>query len=835
MADFFTCLRAAVAAGTLSQDRVQPYEEVYQGLIDDVLKEKGKVTQADKDLAATQTILHFSKKTPAKAWERAASIRWTGDTYTRFAETQEPDQLLKRMGASMQVYTERVKGDMFAAMSEFLVHAQPGIIKRPIEELEQVVRLSYGETVPNQAVHRWLDSYLEGIRVGHHRANQKGASIAPLPDKRIGLFHSRKQIRAVEKRYYKEERAKALREGKSKEEAHKIADLKSVQRARKEFVDFNFAKMDFTRTHGGIPLVSNKQKYQYLNKLYDIAKSEGNSLKDAKTTMSESIIGRLNRETKVYYTDAEAFLEAQRRWSSGDILTQMVSDIEILARDIGLVEAFGPNPELGLRMSENMAVRRASEIEKHSAKSRAIGKTKAATSLVRSMFRTHAHQVSMGHEHRGAQFIGATKDAAVMGVLGGAAISAATDPIFSIFARLSSKMPALNVMRDMFTTIGALGDKEKKAALVHITGVGEALVGDALAYQRFVGEFEGPEFTKVGLDKFFRATGMNVETWIQQVAHYMDTWHTFAMSKDMKFDDIPWRLEMERWGITADDWDEFRKTPVRTEIPAIGETYMLRPHDMLEREDLDPSIAQNISDKFYDFATDLRYVAVPEPTLEVRAQLGSGVDRDTYPGMVSQAFAAVKGFALSIMLVHFRRIMNQPTIGGKALEAGKFALLLTFAGAMITQAKEMLLYGRDPQPMNTAQFWARAFANGGSWGFLGDALFSNVNQYRGGGISEAFGGPLIELYSAARDLTVGNVLEIVEGQDTRFGREATEFVQRYAPIPWQGQLLMDRLLFEPLMQAVDPAAYSRMQSRVRKRQTELNQGYYWRPGTLSPF
>lgn len=836
--DFFECLREAVKAGTLSQNKLEDYEKVYEVVLNNEAKNPARPTQVELDKAAMLTVGYFSHKTPAENWRRVNAIRSSAELYKKVNESNAPHKELQTLATRMEEVSRRIHRDAIRVGARFMVEMSPtwAGLKRPIQRMEDIVFASFGRKT-DPAASTLLDSYDEIMRYLEDRANSVGASIPKRESRKIGLFQSRQKLRDITKKYYKEELPRFKKQGLDAKEADLKAHEAATKRGLMEWRAFNAEHIDWKEQGRILNLPLDEMpslREKWLSQTYRTIHSEGNILKKPGTTFAESLAGRISRDTKIYYKTPEAYLEAQKRWGNGDLLSQVVSDIALLARDVALMEVLGPNPPLMIQMVENVARKRAAEIDLKRAKGRSeLSRVERDTGVLNSAYKIHASLVNMGEESPGANTLAVTHSIATMGVLGGAAIANSTDFAFGAWSRLFNKMGVTHYIKQTMDEIFSLPSKDRKIALMQIDGVGEGMIAQAMPYQRYVGEFHGPQWSRLGMDVFMRGTGMNGITHATQRVHSQDLYWSWARYANKELDEFPLAEDMKRQGITKEDWDEFRRTPFTTTVDG-KEVSWLTPVSVLKRNDLDPSYAMRLKDKFDDYVLSMERIAVPHTDLRTQVQLGGAVDRDILAGGVQQIFRSVKGFTMSIMMNQLRMIMDQPTLRGKLWAGASFVVVLTVAGAIITQAKEMLLYGREPADMTKPAFWLRAALNGGSLGFIGDALLSNVNQYRGGGISEAFGGPVIEFINNARNLTWGNIVELAQGQKTKFGREFVEFAQRYAPIPWQTQLLLDRLLIERLLIAVDPTAYARLRQQERRRETELNQGHWWRPGALTP-
>jgi hypothetical protein len=183
-------------------------------------------------------------------------------------------------------------------------------------------------------------------------------------------------------------------------------------------------------------------------------------------------------------------------------------------------------------------------------------------------------------------------------------------------------------------------------------------------------------------------------------------------------------------------------------------------------------------------------------------------------------------------------MLTKQGLNQKAAYALAFITATTFAGAIGTQLRE-IAKGRDPMNMDPTtpegrKFWAASLLSGGGLAIYGDFLFADVNRY-GGSLGETTGGPTLGLFTDLKNLTIGNLVEAAEGEDTKAGAEALNFVYRHmTPKPFYMKLATERMLIDQLQKAVDPRAYERFRRMQRNRYRDYGQEYFWRPGEQLP-
>jgi hypothetical protein len=97
-------------------------------------------------------------------------------------------------------------------------------------------------------------------------------------------------------------------------------------------------------------------------------------------------------------------------------------------------------------------------------------------------------------------------------------------------------------------------------------------------------------------------------------------------------------------------------------------------------------------------------------------------------------------------------------------------------------------------------------------------------------------GPLWTTAGDAWKLTVGNVGELAQGEDTKIASESVNFLRRHTPggSIWYLRAMYERTFLDQLQNLTDPKARSKQKRIMKRRKTQFNQKYWWRPGKSSP-
>lgn len=159
---------------------------------------------------------------------------------------------------------------------------------------------------------------------------------------------------------------------------------------------------------------------------------------------------------------------------------------------------------------------------------------------------------------------------------------------------------------------------------------------------------------------------------------------------------------------------------------------------------------------------------------------------------------------------------------------------MTIAGSLALQMGD-IGSGKDPRDMKDWKFWAAAAMKGGSFGYLGDFLFMDYNDY-GEGLGDQLVGPAGDFWFDIGQMTVGNGIALANGDDVNLGKQLTRFVGKYLPgskIPVI-KTAFERAFIDQLMVMSDPQAHKSFRRSEAKLLKDKGQERWWKKGELSP-
>jgi hypothetical protein len=418
--------------------------------------------------------------------------------------------------------------------------------------------------------------------------------------------------------------------------------------------------------------------------------------------------------------------------------------------------------------------------------------------------------------------------------LGSASLTAIPGDYFTAaLTRYFDAMPMAGGIREYLRGMNPL-DREHRAIAAQLGFINEAAVAMNYSAERF-SPFNtyGPAWTRRVSDTVLRASLLTPHTQAARWATQMETLGMLTRDRGKAFNDLPYHVMLERAGIDAKDWDEFRALKPWSPKPDVE---FLRPSDLFT----DPRYAKNqqramdLHDKLMVMTIDQSKTMVLDATLWGATGLRGNSRSGTLPGEVLNSFAMFKNFPLTMLHVYGRRSMLEATLTGKLSYLAALGITMTAAGAMAVQMRE-IAQGRDPVDMKLPAFWGQAALTGGALGVWGDFLFSSLNRF-GHSPAETAAGPVFTEAKEWADLTFGNLLQLARGEEVNFLPEAVKVARRSLPGSsiWYARLALQRMIFDQLQREVDPRAYQRWQRDMQGHMQQKGQAYWWKPGDTSP-
>ena len=347
---------------------------------------------------------------------------------------------------------------------------------------------------------------------------------------------------------------------------------------------------------------------------------------------------------------------------------------------------------------------------------------------------------------------------------------------------------------------------------------------------RYAGMLNGGGLTAFFGDRVLAYSGLTA--WTQSIRHaFLLGFQTeVAVRAAQRFDEIDKALRdtFERYGFTADEWDSLSRVKKHTMYDG---TQILRPAE------IEAQLGGKLARRYVSMIHQEMEYAVPTGSHRAKTLLVNENRPGTLIAEVIRSFAQFKTFGAVIALIHGKRIYHMAQAGkgwNAAGYAAQIAISSYILGSLAVTLKDIAA-GREPRDMGNAKFAGAALLQGGGLGIWGDFLFADINRY-GGSMGGNMGGPLFEKGMDFWNLTAGNMIQLGNGEKTRFGRELTKAISSNVPGNniWYFKLAWERVLMNNLQRAIDPEADKAFRRQIKQRQRDYGQEYWWAPGEKLP-
>lgn len=575
-----------------------------------------------------------------------------------------------------------------------------------------------------------------------------------------------------------------------------------------------------TNQHGA-PLADGELELM-LQDVYEAIRTDGVSRLTPGTRGGTKLANRRQEHRVLVFSDADAWLRVNDQFGNPDLFQTMMRHIDSMAHDIALLEILGPNPNAGYRYLADVALK--------------DGAAPKSMAYNEGLFRTVNGATERASSLVGlADFSDAVRSWLVAAKLGSATLSAISDVGF---VKATASLNGLSFTRTMGRMLEQL-NPANEADRIMATRMGLTAMQwansmtTAQRYSNVVGRGVSGKAAEVTL----RASGLTAWTDAWKRAFGMEFYGNLGEAASRAFGELDdqLRLALERYDITPDMWDEIRAT----ELLEHGGARFVSVENILARTDIPIGRREELSNKLAQMVLTETNFAVPEPDARARAitsgaLFGSGA-RGTPSGELGRFTFQFKGFPVSALLFHVFRARNLKDGSMNPLAyTAMVGIGTTLLGGLAIQLKE-ISRGKNPRPMDDPAFWPAAFVQGGGLGIYGDFLFTDVNRF-GGGLTSTFAGPFVPLINDTAKLTIGQLWDVAKGKDTNFAAEAIDYARRYTPggSLWYSRLLFEREALDQLQLMADDEAFQTFRRRMRKRERDYNQTYWWRMGETAP-
>lgn len=599
-------------------------------------------------------------------------------------------------------------------------------------------------------------------------------------------------------------------------------DVGRVARAGKSaWMDFVFPRLKRDRyvTEDGSAM-GDAEVLRLLDGAYDTISTEGRNKREPGAAGQGSRASRFDDAHRVlHFKDADSHMDYIDQFGRGSLLESISGHVGGMAKNIGLMEEFGANPNSTYRLLKDTA-----EKLDNTTGSRAAWHELATLDMTwDTLTGVTAQPVSPGM----AQAFQGVRNFTTAVKLQGVMLSSITDAPLQVLVARSSGIPMGEAMKSLVRGFG----KHAKASAEDL----------ALGMDEIAGEMARWHQSNLaqGWTSKLANTTMKltlVEAWTNGLRR------GFALTLSRALDrhrETAWgaldemsRRRMESAGVTEADWRIWQKAP--------SQDGMLTKNGLRAIPGLSSAELNRATARLLGYIDSEARTAVLAPDLTTRATIQQGTKAGTFGGEMLRSLMLFKSFPAAIVDKHLRRLRTIPTTQGKVAYSVAMMASLQLFGAVSMQMKD-LVNGKDPRDMTTPKFWLAAAAQGGGMGIFGDILYTGMGGDTRGGqanwtsmLGPVFGN-VMDAFNIARKGAGWVLADEGKADDARknFGAEVLRFAKGNMPFVnlWYLRGAVDHMLMHDLQEQLSPGYLRRMRRRAQK---EWGQSYWWEPGEALP-
>lgn len=800
------CIQSAIEAGRISATKGATAFKAFDEAYDEAIA--GGATEGEAVLrAADLAVERITELNKTKRWSRINEMQRQHEIYQRLMKAADPRRELERLMDDTELSYDTVRGIAMSNLDRLMMKYKPkkGGLHVPTDGLDGIARAAYKEG--GSAEDRELfEAIFEAQEILRKEANMYGASIPENPNRRLAQTHDQRLVQAVPREVWVKDHERTL--------------------------DWEIMRFEGKN----IPV---EKRVEVLERVYNGIVNDGAGRGNPAQAQTGSLATRLARDRFLYYKNADSYIAMQKKYGRGNMYEQTIGLIDHMSMEISLLKHFGPSPDTAKEFAKRVGRERAAQInnDRVPGKRDVVDKYDVfAREVFDEMYAIHTRKVGSPDGNIMAQTFSTMRTVAVGAELGGVFIPTIYGDIANArVARRILGLPEAKVIRGYFKNF--VPTKRNVEEAVRAGVIFENAISLAFSKQRYFGALDGPHWARRWSDITYR---MGLAAHATQVGRNMagkEFIGTLAHYKDTPFDDLRFAPLLIENGVTKEDWDAFRATP----LYKFGGATWLRPIDMWRNGD---DNAKKIAEKFQNAMQMYIRTSIPEPSLRSRVAMGEAIPPNSVRGQLWRTMTSLLAFPVSIYYNQLRRIIEAPRLRDKLNYAARYFAWMTAGGMFITQTKALVngqeLYDMDPtnlwdDPAKFADFYGRSLINGGSLGILGDFVFNNVNLSNS---SYRPGNPTAEYAKALHKLTLDNMIDYGRSimyergmideapDDIQAGKDVLKFIDANVPDLWYAKLILQRAIHDDIFERADPAGWERYQGYMR----EHEEGMWWEPG-----
>lgn len=528
------------------------------------------------------------------------------------------------------------------------------------------------------------------------------------------------------------------------------------------------------------------------------------------------------------FKSSDDWIAYNHRFGTCDPFASIIGHAHRMARDIAFAREFGPDPREGFRARAEMAMAKARELGDVDLARKIEGSAAHGERMLNIL---SGSQVPAGpFQEAMASFFSTTRHVLSAAFLDRAILSAVSD-LNSL--RMAAKAMGVNPGNVIARHVQLLASSMSRQEAARAGWIADTLADPGAALSRFQAEVPPALFAERLSSGVMRLQGLAHWTDQARIAFQMEIAGLFAEHAGKRLAEIPDPLRglLVEKGIDDARWAAFTNSD--TLFTATNGATFASPIYWRQATVLDPVEADDIFARLQSLIEEQTEFAVPTRSSWAEAHIMGTAPPGSIGYELAKSGLMFKSFPMTVTVNQIRRVMAPPHGMGRVSYALDYAGGAILLGAVSLQLVELATCN-DPLDMTQAEFWAAAALRSGTFGLLGDALAANMDQGRG--LASFVGGPMVGFVQDTTSLTVGNAIDAISGQDTKFGLDALRYANRYLPggdLPIIGTAI-DRMLFDRLFVTLYPEEFNAMVKTARAGQKRRAENMWWMPGKTTP-
>ena len=534
---------------------------------------------------------------------------------------------------------------------------------------------------------------------------------------------------------------------------------------------------------------------------------------------------RANRHSdtrQIHFADGEAWASYMTEFGRGSIYDAMMGHIGAMARDITLVEQYGPDFSAQVRLQLDEA----RVADKKSASEPLTG---AGTVDPATYFKIISGAVGMPASERLARNMAMVRNLQTAAKLGGAIISSVTDLGTLALTAGYNRLPYWQLLKD----IGTQATQDSRDFMASHGMIAES-VADSL--NRWSGDHLGTNWSGKLSNAIMRASLLNAWTDGLRQGFTLTMNAGFAKMAKTEWSALAERdrTRLARGGFSEADWKALQQVqPVQ-----------FKGRELLTPDAIRAAGNSELAQKVFGFIHDESEFAIVNPDLTTRAIVtGGGQQAGTVMGELVRTTMQFKSFPIAMITRHWRRMMEgdlgpdgSSAAANRMLYGGALLLTSTALGAIAFQSKQMLA-GKDPISMDQPRFWLRAAAQGGGLAIAGDLFLIDPSSGMGDSLGTLAKNVMGPAFGTAGELALKvvteNIWQEAAGKDSHWEAELFNWAKSNTPGQslWWMKPALDHTFMNAIQENLSPGYLARVQKKARQ---DWNQEFFWAPNDATP-